>query len=410
MASVTIYPERRKNEYGVLKVRDVPLLLFFSFEGKRLQYYTGERIDMKDWDFEKRKVLSSHPEADSINAYLNFLRRHLMDLYREAREKGEEITLKVLRDAMHATKYNRHKPFFALFIQFIEDNHGRWTLSTYRKVKSLYNHLRKFTDWSGMEPDLSQVDRGFLESLAQYFRKECGHLDSTIRKNIDIMYWFMNWAGKNGYVSQSSYRNEFAKILTLKNSGQAYSFLDREEVIQLLQLPLTDKKEIFSRDLFCLACFTGLSPLEMRNLRPASVQQQWLYIDSGSSTRTVPLLPHARLLLDKYLPQSKETIFRKLYAHKVNRYLKETGKKAGLVRLVNIEHFRNGEVEELQVELYRLLTLSLAKKTFVSLALSMGMDPAILSTITGHKTIKAFTRQQDQMDALKAAEMKKFRV
>ena len=57
-SSINFYLEKRINkETGKLITEHVvPIILFFSFDGKRLQYYTGYRIDAVKWDTDNQKV------------------------------------------------------------------------------------------------------------------------------------------------------------------------------------------------------------------------------------------------------------------------------------------------------------------------------------------------------------------
>ena len=64
MASVKFYIEKRKDKAGRLKAKNVPVLLFFSFDGKRLQYYSGERIDSDDWDEENQTWVGQEFSGD----------------------------------------------------------------------------------------------------------------------------------------------------------------------------------------------------------------------------------------------------------------------------------------------------------------------------------------------------------
>ncbi len=407
MTKVHFYPERRKNTYGVLKVKNVPILMLFSFGGKRLQFYTGERIDMQDWDFENEKVLPLNPQADSINAYLAFLGQKVLTLYRDSLSRGLSLSVPALRELLRNSFRDKQQSFFDFFIRYIEENHKKWTLGTYRKVKTLYNHLRKYAARYG-NPDLYKVDEPFLHSLEDFFRNDCGHIDSTIRKNMELLYGFMNWAAKNEHIRTQDYRKAFEKFLALKNTEQEFFCLTRDEINSLLRLNISVRKEQFARDIFCLVCFTGLSGAELRGLRSAEIQDTWLKVNAGTRPRIVPLLPEAQAILQKYGRSSGSSVFPRFYSHKINRYLKELGKRAGINRSVKVARYRKGEKMELEVEGYRLLTLSLARITFIALALEVGFDPGILASVAGYKTMVSVIQQREKLEELKTREMKKF--
>jgi len=408
MAKILFYPERRKNEMGILRVKNVPILLFFSFEGHRLQYYSGERIDLKDWDFKNRRVQSTNPGYISINEHLDFLSRRVLEAYRELKVSGQELTIAALRLKFKEVLKKNNSTFFDILILFIEENNRNWSLATYRKIKSFYNHLRKFTSIAGTEPEFSSMDDKFFSGLIGYFRKECKHIDSTIRKNLEVFSWFMNWALKKGFVKNNDFRIHLDRYLSLNHSISHDLSLSIEEVNRIKTIEVSDKKEMFARDLFVFSCLTGFSCDEMRQLRPIDIEDNWIRINSGKRIRSVPLSEGSRIIIKRYLQADKSTVFPKIYPAKINRYLKEIGKKTGLRREISKTKFLNGEKLDDSNEAYRFLTLSVARKTFIHIALDLGISPLVVAQTAGYKTMNTVDLQSKKMDQLKQQEFRKF--
>jgi len=126
-------------------------LLYFSFDGKRLQINTGERIDFADWDFRAQRVLMSARGSKTMNRYLQSLADDLMEIYLEAKTIGLSPGIDYLRKQI---KYNRRKHnigFFDVFMLFIDENHNRWSIYTFRKIRTTYHHLRKFAETEQIE-------------------------------------------------------------------------------------------------------------------------------------------------------------------------------------------------------------------------------------------------------------------
>ena len=68
MADIKFYLEKRKDkETGELLTENVTILLFYSFGGQRLQYYTGHRIDAAKWDAANQKAKKGFTQASNIN-------------------------------------------------------------------------------------------------------------------------------------------------------------------------------------------------------------------------------------------------------------------------------------------------------------------------------------------------------
>jgi integrase len=410
MAKILFYPEKRKNDQGLLIVKNVPLLLFFSFEGNRLQYYTGERIDLKDWDFENRKVLSTHSQYVSINEHLEFLKLRMLEAYRNLKLSGLEVSLPVLRKKLKELLKKGNASFFELLILFIEEKNQEWTLTTYRKIKSFYNHMRNFRNKTGIEPDLNAFDENFYKELINYFRTECQHLDSTIRKNLEVLLWFMNWAYKKGFLRDNDFRKQLDRFRSLNDTIKEDVMLSFEELKALKSFITSGKKEMLARDIFVFSCFTGLSCDEIRQLRPVDIEDDWIKVNSGKRTRSVPLSEDSKIIIARYLKSDKLTVFPKIYPAKINRYLKEMGKKTSLLREIKITRYIDGQSSDASSQAYRLLTLSVAKKTFIHLALQLGISPYLVAQTAGYKTMNAVDLHSKKTEQLKLEEFKKFNI
>ena len=67
MANASVKLEKRRDKNGELIIKNVPIVIDFSFDSKRMWVYTGERIDSSKWDEKTGKVKSSAIGALEIN-------------------------------------------------------------------------------------------------------------------------------------------------------------------------------------------------------------------------------------------------------------------------------------------------------------------------------------------------------
>ena len=75
MANVTFYLKKRKNG------SDPQIFLNFNYKGKRLRYFTGEKIKEKYWNKNKQLVKSSNPYHLEVNLMLNKLAEKVQKTY-----------------------------------------------------------------------------------------------------------------------------------------------------------------------------------------------------------------------------------------------------------------------------------------------------------------------------------------
>jgi hypothetical protein len=97
MASSRFYLEKRRDENVRTRTKQVPILLYFSFCGKRLQLNTGERIDFSDWDFRAQPMLLQARGSKAMNRYLQSLADEVMEIYLEAKTVGLSPGIDYLR-------------------------------------------------------------------------------------------------------------------------------------------------------------------------------------------------------------------------------------------------------------------------------------------------------------------------
>ena len=101
MAEIKFYLEKRKDSAtGEINEQNVPIILFYSFNGKRLQYYTGMRIDASKWDEENMKVSKGYADASEINRELGKLKSKVEDIHSKAKALDEELSVEYFRERL----------------------------------------------------------------------------------------------------------------------------------------------------------------------------------------------------------------------------------------------------------------------------------------------------------------------
>ena len=92
MAEVKFYLEKRKDKLTqTLVIKNVPIVLFYSFNGERLQYFTGMRTDVSKWDEENMKVSKGYADASEINRELGKLKTKVEDIHNKAKALEDEL-------------------------------------------------------------------------------------------------------------------------------------------------------------------------------------------------------------------------------------------------------------------------------------------------------------------------------
>ncbi len=410
MSSVHFYLEKRKDENGLVRTVNVPILVYFSFKGKRLQLNTGERIDFADWDFDEQRVRPEARGARQLNAYLQALAGDILDTYREARTLGMDPGPDYMRGQLRYRRRKENIRFFDVYMRFIDENHDRWSIHTFRKIRTTYNHLARFAAAEEMDIDFSRIDGEFLDRYVRFFRIKYGHSNNTISKNLDVLKWFLNWAAKKGYNKSLLYRDyRFPWTLKPRLAGENL-VLDWDELMKLRQIVPGTGALAEVRDIFCFMCFTGLKLSRVNELKPQDVFPEYIRVRGHTDYLNLPVNEHALAIVREYsgrsFPGGRCFPF---YSHPVfNGRLKQLGREAGIDRFVTLEVHSGAEKGTRQVRKFEILSSKMAVNTFLFHALRLGISPGVLSFITGSRTMHGVERIRPLLEHVAGEDMRKF--
>ena len=412
MASARFYLEKRKDENGRTRTKQVPILLYFSFDGKRLQLNTGERIDFVDWDFRAQRVLIPARGSKAMNRYLQSLADEVMGIYLEAKTIGLNPGIDYLRKQI---KYNRRKEnigFFDVFMLFIDENHHRWSIHTFRKIRTTYHHLRKFAETEQIEIEFSRIDRTFLEQYIRFFRIKYSHSNNTISKNLDVLKWFLNWANRRGYNKSLLYREFQLEWISKPRISQSDLVLDWEELMRIWRFEPFSPELTEVRDIFCFMCFSGLKLSRIYQLKSSNVYPGYISLHGNGKFQSfnLPLNERAYGIISQYIDKEGPdgNCFPYFRHPDFNRHLKQLGKNAGINRFVQVSLYSGTEKGSRQVPKYEVLSSKVAINTFLFNGLKLGISAEVLSFLTDRKTLASIDRIRPILEHAAYDDIRKF--
>ncbi len=412
MASVRYYIEKRRDENGRLINRNVPILLYFSFDGKRLQLNTGERVDAGDWDSGKQMVRQEAPGSKQLNRYLSSQGQELMDIYREARATGIRPGTRYLREQLRYRRRRDGIDFFDVLMRFIDENHAHWSIHTFRKIRTVYNHLRTFSETEKIKIEFHRINEDFLDHYVRFFKIKFGHSNNTIAKNISVLKWFLNWASERGYNKSTIYRKYKLDWEAKPRVKVDDLVLDWEELARLNGYMPDSRNLSEVKDIFCFMCFSGLTLSRVYQLKKSYVLNDHVRIPGTSPGEfySLPLNDHALALLKNQMDRDHPgngcfPVYPNSY---FNRLLKQLGRKAGINRFVNLDIHSGTEHGTRQVPKYEILSSKMAVNTFLYNGLRLGVSAEVLAYVTGRKTLAGIDRIRPLLEQAAFNEMEKF--
>jgi integrase len=245
-----------------------------------------------------------------------------------------------------------------------------YTYSTYEKYVFTHDKVRSFIETVLKRKDilLRELTVKFMMDFDHYLRVQENNQHNTAVKYCLNLKRILNVAVLQGLIIQ----NPFKIYRTVyKDTPQVY--LDEQEVLRVEELVVTKLSHLLVKDLFLFQCCTGLSYTDMVRLKVIDISsfdsrgRRWIVKARQKTgvTSTIPLLPKAIEILEKYVHSKKsdDCIFPHYSIQKYNQYIGEVGHAAGIDKK---------------------LSSHVGRRTFGNIALAKGVSLNVISKILGH--------------------------
>lgn len=367
---------------------DTLIYLFFSYDGNRIKYSTGETVNPKNWNSETQRVKKSVKDSFEVNNLLDNLESEIRQVYREAVLNKTKISPEFLRSSLDKRtnpKISDRTGFFDYFNEFIEVQRPTKSFRTIQKYKTLVNHLTDFQSKKRFIIEFDKIDNRFYELLTAYYINDLSLLNNSSAKYIKTLKTFLHWATDRGYN-----KNLLFQKFKAQEKDADIIYLSEKELFTLYNLDLDENVRLRNvRDTFCFGCFTGLRYSDIQKLRKENIKGEEIYIvsEKTSDRMIIPLNEYALNILERNnysLPVISN--------QKTNEFLKELGEIAELYEPIILTKFRGAEEIQITKLKFEFLTTHTARRTFVTLSLEKGMRPEVVMKITGHKEYATFKK------------------
>lgn len=365
-------PKKAKDDEAIIYVR-------ITINKRRAVISTKRKIPVDLWDNVRKKVRGNSAAAKSINEYLDLLTSQIYQCYQKLTLNGNFVTAQLVK-----AKYLGQDDSKTLME--IIDYHARkignsLAPGTVRNFGISCEYVKKFLVQERKTSNvfLSELDYKFLcdfeKFLVEYYPK--GHpramTHNTVMKHIQrlrkivTLAYNMEWTDRDPF---RRWKNTFEK--------KEREFLSANELSNLenYDFPLDRLDRV--RDLFVFSCYTGISYVDIMNLKLNNVSMgidgnNWI-ISKRQKTKTpikIPLLDPARELIKKYgnhpMTIVSGTLLPVITNEKLNVYLKEVALICGI---------------------NKNLTFHMARHTFATtVTLSNGVPIETVSKMLGHTKI-----------------------
>ena len=308
-----------------------------TVNGERCAFSTGKKVKSCNWDKNKQQVKGKDEEAQSLNNYLKAIKAKLYQKEAELLERGFIITADLLRDA-YFDKVESIKER-SLFEVFEEHNQEQEKLigngvSKATHWVSVYTIrlLREFVQQKYKREDLylRELNLNFIQSFHSFLRINKDMAQNSSTKHLKLLKKIINLSVANSYMAFNPF-----STYKVEREPVDIDFLDEEELRKIINFDTPLPRLERAKDMFLFGCFTGLSYIDIKTLTPEHFEKDsagriWIKkrrVKTGVLSR-IPLLPIAKLILDKYKGGDKLLPIQD--PADINKYLKDIAILCGI--------------------------------------------------------------------------------
>ena len=316
---------------------NVPIEVMITVNGERNSFSTGKQIAIEKWDKTKQQVKGKDQETQNLNNYLKAIKAKLYQKEAELLERGFIITAQILYDA-HFDKVESLKER-SLFEVFEEHNQEQEKLvgngvSKATHWVSVYTIrlLREFVQQKYKREDLylRELNLNFIQSFHSFLRIDKGMAQNSSTKHLKLLKKIINLSVANSYMAFNPF-----STYKVEREPVDIDFLDEEELRKIINFDTPLPRLERAKDMFLFGCFTGLSYIDIKTLTPEHFEKDntgriWIKkrrVKTGVLSR-IPLLPIAKLILDKY--KGGEKLLPIQDPADINKYLKDIAILCGI--------------------------------------------------------------------------------
>ena len=308
-----------------------------TVNGERCAFSTGKKVKSCNWDKNKQQVKGKDEEAQSLNNYLKAIKAKLYQKEAELLERGFVITAELLRDAyFDKVESLKEKSLFEVFEEHNQEQEkliGNGVSKATHWV-SVYTIrlLREFVQQKYKREDLylRELNINFIQSFHSFLRIDKGMAQNSSTKHLKLLKKIINLSVANSYMAFNPF-----STYKVEREPVEIDFLDEEELRKIINFDTPLPRLERAKDMFLFGCFTGLSYIDIKTLTPEHFEKDntgriWIKkrrVKTGVLSR-IPLLPIAKLILDKY--KGREKLLPIQDPADINKYLKDIAILCGI--------------------------------------------------------------------------------
>ena len=366
--------------------------IFFvvRYNSQRFKIASGKKVFPDHWNVKNNKVNAKNKNASSINAILQKRKAEIEKELDKLIFANKSITKEAILPFLSFGKMQKSTETAGLFKAYdfyIDSIKNHLSQSIIRNHGTVKNNLLLYCNKHKYTLTFESCNSIFYNGFVQYLVHEKNNQNSNIEKTTSLFKTFLNWASGEGY----NENNDFKKFKAPGHGAKEVFALSKDELKQIEDYETLGSLQKV-KDLFLFECYTGLRYSDIQKLRPENIKDNKIEIVTQKTKQKlfIPLHNKAQNILMQY--QGNEYAMPQLSNQKMNEYLKDLAKKAGLIEDFIYSEYKGNKRTEVKYKKHELISTHTGRHTFITISLLLGIDPETVKRITGHSTFKTFQK------------------
>ena len=367
--------------------KETLIYVICRWDNERVKISTKENVFPNDWDKAKQEVkdVLSAPNSLKVNNQLSEIKKVLKNTFKnfitEFNRKPSKSELKDFFDLEYFQKQPQFKKekvksildYFDIYIETISTDSATTTTQKYIQSKNNFAEFQKLKK-RVYSPEM--IDIEFRNNYVKYLINVKKYAPTTVYRKMKFLRTVLYFIEEQKVNVNPFLHNK--KFLT-KDMEVDNIALSESELNELERLDLSNDKRLEQvRDLFLVACYTGQRFSDLNKINQSNIiDDNYISIRQQKTNEpiTLPLLQSVRTILQKY-----NYVLPKISNVKYNEYIKEVAEKCETLKR---EHSSKNNTPR-----FKMISSHTARRTFVTLNYSKGIDLDTLMIGTGHKQTK----------------------
>ncbi|HEY1062911.1 MAG TPA: site-specific integrase [Daejeonella sp.] len=413
----TLRFELRRDKLNARKM--APISLIYQVSGDRVRIPTNQYTYPCNWSVEDRLAINCKKEdaafligpalykipkalildteaIKDINRALRAIEDKINDIETVFEKTGIIYTAEMVKAKFNETANKKHRKaeekgllykFIEEYIDLHKGHKKEGSIKIYRTVKQ---HLLDFESAKRIRVSFETIDTSFFMKFQTYlnFDPKKKLSNSSVAKYLKTIKTIINFAKNEKGIALPKYKG-----FLIKKEDLPVIALTQEEFNEVVKVDLSKSPSLDRvRDAYVFSSVTGLRFSDMQQL-------EWDHIQDGAidltqiKTATPVFIPLNNIAL-AILEKNKDHVrpLKLITNQKSNVAIKDVGKEAKIVAMVERIKFRGNERISEMVKKYTLMSMHQGRRNFITFCLQKGMPERELMRFSGHRDFKSISR------------------